>query len=314
MKIPQTISDEAKQFYANAEPHQPWSLENIEQLRAEHDAQLDINGPIIENHVESLQEVDIGGVWTLTVTPRGYDTRNDDRAAVFFFGGAYVVGSPYADLPIIARLATRLGIRVFAPFYRRAPEHPCPAAIDDGFAVYQVLLASYPADRLVMAGESAGGNLTLAVVLRAQELGAPVPAAVALISPWCDLTPSGESQQQPAGFDPSMDYQCHLREPAAAYSGRYDQKDPVVSPLYADFDRGFPPTLITTGTREGFLSDSARLSMKMRQAGIDVRLHVWEGMWHSFEWYYEVPEADLSMDEIAAFLGANHRRSDFVYL
>ena len=314
MKIPQTISDEAKRFYADARPHEPWSLDDIEQLRAEHDGQADVNGPIIEAHVESIQEVDLGGVRTLIVTPRDYNAGNDDRATVFFFGGAYVVGSPYADLPIIARLASRLGIRIYAPFYRRAPEHPCPAAIDDGFAIYRLLLASFPADRLVVAGKSAGGNLALSVVLRARQLGVPVPAAIALISPWCDLTASGESQRQPAGFDPTMDYRCHLREPAAAYAGDYDGKDPVVSPLYADFDRDFPPTLITTGTREGFLSDAARLSVKMRQAGIDVRLHVWEGMWHSFEWYHDIPEADLSLDEIAAFLGAKHRRSDFVYL
>ena len=99
-----------------------------------------------------------------------------------------------------------------------------------------------------------------------------------------------------------MDYKCHLEGPAAAYAGEYDLKDPLVSPLYADFSPGFPPTLITTGTREGFLSDCARLSTKMRQAGVDVRLHVWEGMWHSFEWYFEIPEAELSMDEICEFL------------
>ncbi len=236
------------------------------------------------------------------ITPRNYDSSNDNRAAVFFFGGAYVVGSPYADLPIAGRLAARLGIRVYAPFYRRAPEHPCPAAIDDGFAVYEALLDTMSANRIVVAGESAGGNLTLAVVLRAQQQGIPLPAATALLSPWCDLTPSGESQRQAAGFDPSMDYECHLKEPAALYAGAYDQKDPVVSPLYADYSSDFPPTIITTGTREGFLSDCARLSTKMRQAGIDVRLHVWEGMWHSFEWYYDVPEADQSLDEIAVFL------------
>lgn len=301
-QIPETISNEAKEFYAAADPLEPWSLEDMDKLRAENGADSDVNETIIANYVESLDEIEIGGVKVLAITPTNHNSNNDDRAALFFFGGAYVVGSPYADLPIAARMAARLGIKVYAPFYRRAPEHPCPAAIDDGFAVYQGLLDKLSADRIVVSGESAGGNLTLAIVLRARQAGIPLPAATALISPWCDLTPSGESQRQPAGFDPTMDYKCHLEGPAAAYAGEYDLKDPLVSPLYADFSPGFPPTLITTGTREGFLSDCARLSTKMRQAGVDVRLHVWEGMWHSFEWYFEIPEAELSMDEICDFL------------
>ena len=301
--IPGTISNEAKKIFAPAEQDEIWSLERIEQIRAEEqDEAQATNKAIIERYVESLDENEMGGVPVLSVVPKNYDSTNDDRCLLYFFGGAYVVGSPYVDLPIIARLAVRLGIKVHAPFYRRAPEHPCPAAIDDAFAVYRHLLEDLSANNIVIAGESAGGNLTLAVVLRARDERVPMPAATALMSPWSDVTPSGLSQQESLGFDPTMDYKTHLEIPAAAYAGDYDQKDPIVSPLYADYTAGFPPTLITTGTREGFLSDCARLSTTMRQAGIDAHLHVWEGMWHTFEWYFEVPEADQSLDEIAEFL------------
>ncbi len=301
--IPGTISDAAKEVFATAVEDDIWSLERIEQIRADdHEDAVRTNKAIIERHVESLKESEMGGIPVLSVVPRNYDPSNDDRCLLYFFGGAYVVGSPYVDLPIIARLAVRLGIKVHAPFYRRAPEHLCPAAIDDGFAVYSHLLKELSANKIVVAGESAGGNLTLEVVLRARKEQVAMPAATALMSPWSDVTPSGLSQQEPLGFDPTMDYKTHLEIPAAAYAGDYEQKDPIVSPLYADYSTGFPPTLITTGTREGFLSDCARLSTIMRQAGVDVRLHVWEGMWHTFEWYFEVPEADQSLDEIAEFL------------
>ena len=301
--IPGTISDAAKKIFARTEQGEIWSLDRIEGIRAEEQEEAQItNAPIIERYVESLQENEIGGVPVLSIVPKNYDSGNDDRCVLYFFGGAYVVGSPYVDLPIAARLAVRLGFKVHAPFYRRAPEHPCPAAIDDGFAVYSHLLEDLPANKIVVAGESAGGNLTLAVVLRARQEKLPLPAATALMSPWCDVTPSGLTQQEPRGFDPTMDYRTHLEIAAAAYAADRDQKDPIVSPLYADYSAGFPPTLITTGTREGFLSDCARLSTSMRQAGVDVRLHVWEGMWHTFEWYFEVPEADQSLDEIAEFL------------
>lgn len=280
------------------------SLATIDVVRAqEHEEATQSNRAIISTYVEELTRSDIGGIPALTVTPKDYDAVGDDRRILYFFGGAFVVGSPYVDLPIIARLAARLGIKVVAPYYGRAPEHPCPAAIDDGLAVYRTLLESISPSRIAVVGESAGGNLALSVTLRAREQGVPMPAALALMSPWCDVTPSGETQQQPAGFDPTLDYELHLKEPAAAYAGSFDQKDPRVSPVYADYAPGFPPTLITTGTRELFLSDCERLARIMQQAAIDVRLRIWTGMWHTFEWYVDIPEADQSMDEIANFIG-----------
>ncbi|MFQ5981829.1 MAG: alpha/beta hydrolase [Woeseiaceae bacterium] len=302
--IPKTISAEARRFYQTAEPLERWTLADggVDTLREEEHAEAEsTNEAIIETYVGNLEERELAGVTVQIVTPREYDVRNDGRAILYLFGGAYVVGSPVVDLSLTARLAHRLGIRVYAPYYRRAPEHPFPAAVDDALAVYRALLATLEPYGIGIAGESAGGNLTLAMTLRAGDVGLALPAAIVLLSPWCDLTPSGESQREPEGFDPTLDYALHLEEAAAAYAGGYDHKDPRISPLYANYTDSFPPTLITTGTRELCLSDCARLSTVLRRAGVDARLHVWEGMWHTFEWYHEVPEAEQSMGEIAAF-------------
>jgi monoterpene epsilon-lactone hydrolase len=304
MKSPnRLVSQAALRFLEEAQPLEQLRLDNIVERRAEqHEETLATNPPIIADCVARIENREIGGVPALLLTPKNYDTANDDRCVLYFFGGAFVVGSPEVDLPIIARLTTRLGVKIVAPYYRLAPEHACPAAIDDGIAVYRELLQTFAAGNIAVTGESAGGNLALAVTLRAREFGDAMPAALALLSPWSDVTPTGESQQQPEGFDPTLDYEKYLREPAAAYAGNYDEKDPRVSPLCATFTPDFPPTIITTGVRDLLLSDCQRLAEKFRQANIDVQLRVWEGMWHVFEWYADIPEADLSMDEIADFI------------
>jgi acetyl esterase/lipase len=303
MSIPETISPEARRFYEEAEPLVKLDLGNVEQLRAEdHEEAMRANPAIIERYVDGLEEGVIAGVPVLTVTPKGYSAANDKSIILYFFGGAFVVGSPHVDLKITAPLAAHTGCKVVAPYYRRAPEHPWPAATGDGIAVYRDMLESGLYDRVAMVGESAGGNLALALCHAAREQGLGLPAVTVLMSPWCDLTPSGESQKQPTGFDPTLDYELQLRVSAAAYCGEIDQKDARVSPLYADYPADFPPTLITTGTRDLFLSDCARLATTLRQAGADVRLDVREGMWHVFEWYNDVPEARESLAGIAAFI------------
>ena len=122
------------------------------------------------------------------------------------------------------------------------------------------------------------------------------------MSPWSDLTKTGDSEYVLAGLDPTLDYDLFIADPARAYAAGRDLKDPLISPVYADYGPGFPPSLITTGTRDLFMSDCARLSTALRQAGIDAHLHLWEGLWHVFEWYPDLPEAARSLDEVAAFL------------
>eukprot|EP01062_Namystynia_karyoxenos_P038067 TRINITY_DN27672_c0_g1_i2.p2 TRINITY_DN27672_c0_g1~~TRINITY_DN27672_c0_g1_i2.p2 ORF type:complete len:384 (+),score=93.49 TRINITY_DN27672_c0_g1_i2:67-1152(+) len=224
------------------------------------------------------------------------------EVVLYFFGGAFVVGSPEDDLSMTARLAHSLARRVCAPRYRLAPEHPFPAAREDARAVYRALRGR--GDVLVV-GESAGGNLALRLVL--DVLAAPgeagPPLAVGLLSPWVDLTHSGESHHAPAGTDPTLSVPHFLAPASAAYAGGAAAESDGVSPLFARIPAGFPPTVISSATRDLLLSDSARLADRLREAGAGaVELHVAEGLWHVFEWYPRLPEAVRSLRSIAAFL------------
>ena len=219
-----------------------------------------------------LRDEEIAGVRVQCVLPA---KPREDQALLYFFGGGYVEGSPAEDLAITARLAAFLGRRVYVPHYRLAPEHPSPAAVDDGYAVYEALLRRAEARGIAVAGESAGGGLALAMLLRAADAGLAMPKAVALMSPWTDLSRTGDTLTTLAGADPGLEYELNLEPMARAYAGRQDLRSPSLSPLYGHFPADFPPTLITTGTSDSLLSDCARLSTKMRHAGIAAELRVW---------------------------------------
>ena len=303
--VPASISAAAQAFFETAQPvqHRPVTPGAIAAIREATRAGAIPNAEAMRDaHAEAVADTEIGGVAVQVVVPKGYDAANDGRALLYFHGGGHVVGSPFEDLSITAPLAHRLGIKVYAVQYRLAPEHPFPAALDDATAVYMELLDRLGPSGFAVAGESAGGNLALAVVLRARDAGLALPAAAALMSPWSDLTKTGDSEYVLAGLDPTLDYDLFIADPARAYADGRDLKDPLISPVYADYGPGFPPSLITTGTRDLFMSDCARLSTALRQAGVDAHLHLWEGLWHVFEWYPDLPEAAQSLDEVAAFL------------
>jgi len=216
---------------------------------------------------------------------------------LYGFGGGFIQGSAFEDLTIAAPLSSMTGATVIIPSYRLAPEHPWPAAIDDGFAVYQALC-----DRpFAIVGESAGGNLALALMLRAKQAGLNLPCAAALLSPWCDLSITSDSQSFNDGRDPTLTTQDSIMA-AKLYAGKNNIDNPDISPINGDFDNSFPPIFITTGTRDLLLSLSVRLASILRKKGIDVDLHVWEGLWHVFEWYDSLPESNESIKNIAAFL------------
>lgn len=250
---------------------------------------------------QSVTATDLGGVRVQVVTPKVVRGKG---VILYFFGGGFVQGSPEEDLAITAILAHETDRRIYAPYYRLAPEHPCPAALEDALAVYRAAVGEHGAGNVTVMGESAGAGLALSLVLNTAKAGLPMPARAVLLSPWSDLSKTGDTLSTLEGCDPSLHYELTLEGPAKAYAGTRDLRDPLVSPLYADFPKTFPQTLITTGTRDLFLSDCARLSTKMRAAGIGCELRVWEGMWHVFEYYLELPEARASLAEIAAFITA----------
>ncbi len=190
--------------------------------------------------------------------------------------------------------------------YRLAPEHPFPAALEDALTAYRWLLAEgvSPA-RMAIAGDSAGGGLTLATAVSLREGGDPLPAALALISPWSDLTFSGDTIHTLADVDPVL--KVDGKPLVDYYTAQHNPAAPLISPLFADL-HGLPPLFIQVGSDEILLNDSTRLAEKARLAGVDVTLEVWKGMWHVFQVFAPyVPEAQKAIEQMAAYIEAHTR-------
>ena len=224
-----------------------------------------------------------------------------DRVVLYLHGGGYVIGSINTHRSLVARIARDAGARCFALDYRLAPEHPYPAAVEDAVGAYRALVASgiAPAS-IVIAGDSAGGGLTLATLLALRDAGDALPAAGVCLSPWTDLEGTGESHADPAINDPMVNLPG-LQWMGQLYAGA-KIREPLASPLHADF-RGFPPLYILVGTREMLLDDSLRVAGKARAAGVPVMLERGEGLIHVWPMFGDtVPEAADAVKNIGAFV------------
>jgi monoterpene epsilon-lactone hydrolase len=224
----------------------------------------------------------VAGRTALTFTPLNWT--NTDPTILYFHGGGYVVGSPATHRDLVARLAVATGARAVAVDYRKAPEHPFPAGVDDGQACYRALLAANqaegaPAGAVFLAGDSAGGGLALAVALRVRDAGLPPPRALLLISPWTSLVCDGESITRNQSFDYLT--AAILHRGAAAYLQDGDARHPHASAIHADL-RDLPPLFIETGGAELLLSDNRALAQRAAAAGVPVVHHVEADMVHVF--------------------------------
>ena len=222
------------------------------------------------------------------------------RVILYCHGGGYTSGGLGFSKVLASKLTRAMGMDTLAFDYRLAPEHPYPAAVEDALTAWGHLesLGIAPGD-IVLAGDSAGGNLALVLCLKLREAGRGLPGALLLMSPWTDMTASGESLRGRAGIDPVLtpEYMYAVRE---AYAGGLDPSDCLLSPLFADF-AGFPPALIQVGTHEILYSDAERLAERMLAAGADCRLEVWENMWHDFQ-MYPSKTASNAIQNMAHFL------------
>ncbi|MEM7091807.1 MAG: alpha/beta hydrolase fold domain-containing protein [Actinomycetota bacterium] len=253
----------------------------------------------IERHRVETAEIEVAGVECLRVS----DPATESIATMMYvFGGAFIYGDPFSELPITAALAEFAGIELICPNYRLAPEHPAPAAADDCFAVWSDLRTTH--DRLALGGESAGGNLALVTAQRGRDEGLQAPAALALLSPAVDLRTDPELVDA-APDDPTLS-KTRMHDVTRAYTGDFDLDDPRVSPIFGSME-GLPPTIITTGTRDMLLPGCLRLARKLRRANVPVDCHVWDGLWHVFEFYDAYPESTESLRDIANFLRAHLR-------
>ncbi|MCH8345634.1 MAG: alpha/beta hydrolase, partial [Chloroflexi bacterium] len=211
-------------------------------------------------------------------------------------------GSINTHREMISRLSRASGARALAIDYRLAPEHPFPAAIEDATTAYRWLLSSGvdPA-RLVIAGDSAGGGLTVATLISLRDAGDPLPAAAVCLSPWVDMEAASDSMTTKAEADP-MITQKDVLEGAQAYLNGADPRTPLASPIHADLS-GLPPLLIHVGTAEVLLDDSTRLAERARSAGVDVTLEPWDDMIHVFQFFASMlPEGQQAIDRIGEFV------------
>lgn len=226
----------------------------------------------------------------------------EGRAVLYLHGGAYVGGSPLSHRGLAAHLGRAAKAAVYLPDYRVAPEHPFPAAVEDCRDAYLALLDKGVApERCVIAGESAGGGLTLATAVALRDAGAPLPAALAVISPWVNLAQEGESYEACADLDPVLT-KARLDAGAAAYLAGQDPKTPLASPLFADLS-GLPPLLIQVGSDEILLSDAEALRERARAAGVHATLELWPNMihvWHTL--YFLLEEGAEAIAELGGWI------------
>ena len=247
----------------------------------------------------SCRPVSAGGVDGEWIVPADVPR---DKSVLYFHGGGFRLGSVASHRDLIARIADASGCRALAINYRLAPEHRFPAALEDARAAFDWMREQGLApDNIALAGDSAGGNLVLALMLNLRDCGERLPAAAALMSPWTDLAATGESYRSRAEADP-----IHQRSMILALAKNYlgengNPRDPLASPLHADLS-GLPPLLVQAGDRETVRDDATMLAEKAKAAGVEVELQIWDGMIHVFQMFPEIPQARQAVASIAAFL------------
>jgi phosphinothricin tripeptide acetyl hydrolase len=246
--------------------------------------------------------VDAGGVPAEWIVPPG---AAEGRVLLYLHGGGYVVCSVNTHRDLIARVARAAGARGLGIDYRLAPEHPFPAAVEDATTAYRWLVSrgTDPA-RIAIAGDSAGGGLTLATLVALRDAGDPLPAAAVCLSPWVDLEGVGASMTTKAAVDPFVRKEM-IQFMAQQYLGDRNPRTPLAAPLYADL-HGLPPLLIQVGTAEILLDDATRIAEHARAAGVEVSLDVWDDMVHVWQLFAPIlPEGQQAIERSGAFIRAH---------
>lgn len=247
-------------------------------------------------HVRSVLAGGVPGEWISSGKP------NKDRVLLYLHGGGYIVCSIETHRNLIWRMARTINGRALAINYRLAPEDPYPAAVDDAESTYRWLLETgTKPENIVVAGDSAGGGLTFALMVRLKSLGLPLPAACIGLSPWTDLAATGKSLKRNARKDPMFD-PAMLPRAIDLYAQGVDVRHPEVSPLYADHT-DFPPTLIQVGSTEILLDDSRRMAASLQQSGVECELDVWRGMPHVWQVFSQkMPEGREAILRMGHFM------------
>ncbi|MEE9453253.1 MAG: alpha/beta hydrolase [Paracoccaceae bacterium] len=271
----------------------PWP-DGVKLCREHYD---NLGGPIPDNiDIKHIDESQVKGV---LVSPPNSDS---ETIVLFLHGGGYVFGSSKSHSAMAAQVALRLGCSVLVLDYRLAPEHRCPAAVKDACAAYNWLIQrGWQSEKIAIVGDSAGGGLAISMLVALRDAGKPLPAAAVCISPWVDLTLSGDSYITRKSIDPAVQESVVI-EVADHYLGNTDPTNPVASPYFADLT-GLPPLLIQVGAREILFSDAEMLRDKARAAQVDVSFEEWPGMIHVWHFYAtDLSDGRKALDRVAQFL------------
>jgi acetyl esterase/lipase len=271
-----------------------WSQASIEEQRARQARNSSFNRLPRDVRCQSVSADGVAAEWIGTPDA-------DAGVTLYLHGGGYALGSIDTHRELIARLARATHTRALAIDYRLAPEHPYPAALEDATTAYLWLLKQgITPSHIIIAGDSAGGGLTLATLVALRDAREPLPAGAVCISPWTDLALSGPSMYSKANVDPILTLDSSKLY-ADCYVGDHEPTNPLISPLYADLG-GLPPLLIQVGADEILLDDATRCAAKAREAGVDVTLETWDGLFHVFQIVPFLPETKEALRQIAAFV------------
>lgn len=309
--IPSTVSEEAQEWIKAITPGTEPAIRYEDPKEVWQEAWegnerdwSEATAAVKELYPATIETISIASADHLLITPESYDTDNDTRIIVYVHGGAHTFFSPESTLVGSLPGAHFTRTKLIAVRYPLAWQEAHPASRDRVVSVYRELLKDYAPRRIAMYGDSAGGGALMSAVLKIRDDGLPMPAVLGLISPWTDITKTGDSYTLNAGADLILHYEGNLDDSARTYGKGQDLKDPSISPVYANFNKGFPPSYISSGTRDLFLSNAARLQRKLLDAGIVNQLVVYEGMWHVFQELPDpkLPEARVAWRDMAAFL------------
>jgi epsilon-lactone hydrolase len=251
-----------------------------------------------------VEQIEIDGMYAEWISN---NQTLEGKVILYLHGGGYSYCSADTHRTLAANIMIESDVKVLLPEYRLAPEHPFPAAIEDTIMIYQWLLKQgYESSNIIFAGDSAGGGLSVAATLVLRDQYDPLPAALVCLSPWVDLTSSGESYRENSEKDPYL--RPHLvRKTAQQYAAGESLDHHLISPVFADLS-GLPPMFIQTGGIEILLSDAELLTDRARQSGVEVCFKVWEGMWHVWQISNKLPEAKKAVKEIGEFVRLTFNR------
>ncbi|MCI2229844.1 alpha/beta hydrolase [Polaribacter sp. MSW13] len=255
---------------------------------------------ILEIYKPIIDTIFLGNVRAIDVKPQNY--RESDQVIIYIHGGGFVFYPADVTLLSSIPLADATGLRIITIDYTLAPQAKFNQVLEEVIQAYKSILKEYKAKNIAIYGDSAGGSIAAGAILKMRDLRIDLPSVVVLWSPWSDVDEIGDTYFTLKKSDPNLVYKNFLENCAEAYAPRNEWKNPYVSPVYGDYSKDFPPTLIQVGSKEIFLSNSIRMYRQLKENNKEVELDVYEGMWHVWQGNYDIPESKMAVKNTKNFI------------